>query len=405
MVVKNEQGYALITVLLIITIFTVVSLSYIGLASGSIKQNEVVEKKSQSVSIAEMGVTYYQTAIQGIFETILADRGLTPTSNFTPANITTIASQIETRFLSEFPKESEFPDTSAFNPIAGDFSTSPISITNLDFSTTPNVVEEKITINFKLKGTESGKDTVLEGEMGIDLNPLSPSFNSITPNCSSLPPGITHCEEVQNGGTPTSYNNMSNVKIISKGPLVFPNTSNNMTNIQILGSEVHFQSNVQMITNSTIESLGDMTVDGQLTGPNGGNPYINLDLFVGGNLYIDGKFELQSTKAQKVYVRDGVTVTNKMSIGSNYSVCIKGDLDVSNSLENFGNLYIQGNLRVPKSNAFTNTGVRYITGSVIYDDGTRANLNHTLPANSDTICGNTFDEPTIETVVDNVNYK
>src|SRR4051812_42312124 len=65
---KNEQGYALVTVLVIIVVFMIISLSFMGQAFSSVKQNQVVEKKSRSVAAAEMGISYYQVEIQKAFE-------------------------------------------------------------------------------------------------------------------------------------------------------------------------------------------------------------------------------------------------------------------------------------------------------------------------------------------------
>lgn len=65
---KNEQGYALVTVLLIIVIFTVLFLSFAGQSFSSVKQNQVSEKSSQSVALAEMGINYYKTFIQKTYE-------------------------------------------------------------------------------------------------------------------------------------------------------------------------------------------------------------------------------------------------------------------------------------------------------------------------------------------------
>ena len=66
--IKNEQGFALVSVLMILTILMVVSLSFMGQAANSIKQNQIVEDSSHSVAVAEMGVSYYEVAIQNIYE-------------------------------------------------------------------------------------------------------------------------------------------------------------------------------------------------------------------------------------------------------------------------------------------------------------------------------------------------
>lgn len=70
---KNQSGYALVTVLLIITIFMMLFLAFTGQAFNTVKQNQVIEKDSQSVALAEMGVTYYEKAIQNVYYANITD--------------------------------------------------------------------------------------------------------------------------------------------------------------------------------------------------------------------------------------------------------------------------------------------------------------------------------------------
>ena len=65
---KNEQGYALVSVLLIVTVFTIIFLSFMGQAFSSVKQNQMAEKTTRSVAAAEMGISYYQVTIQKLFK-------------------------------------------------------------------------------------------------------------------------------------------------------------------------------------------------------------------------------------------------------------------------------------------------------------------------------------------------
>ena len=55
MKIKNEQGFTLVTVLLVIIIFMIVGVSAISQSFNTVKQNQLLEKKSQSTAIAEMG--------------------------------------------------------------------------------------------------------------------------------------------------------------------------------------------------------------------------------------------------------------------------------------------------------------------------------------------------------------
>jgi Tfp pilus assembly protein PilX len=60
----NEKGYALVTVLLMITIFMIIVLSVMGQSFNTVKQNQVVEDNSQTVALAEMGVSYFQKMVK-----------------------------------------------------------------------------------------------------------------------------------------------------------------------------------------------------------------------------------------------------------------------------------------------------------------------------------------------------
>ncbi|RTR27330.1 hypothetical protein EKG37_19225 [Robertmurraya yapensis] len=69
--ITNEQGYALITVLLIIVIFMMLAFSFMGQAANSIKQNGVIEENSQSVALAEMGVIYFEHAVRALNTSVI----------------------------------------------------------------------------------------------------------------------------------------------------------------------------------------------------------------------------------------------------------------------------------------------------------------------------------------------
>ncbi|MGG3888693.1 pilus assembly PilX N-terminal domain-containing protein [Metabacillus fastidiosus] len=66
--IKNENGISLVIVLLITVVFAVLGLAIIGLSLSNMKQINVSETKLQSVELAEMGITYYETALQNIVD-------------------------------------------------------------------------------------------------------------------------------------------------------------------------------------------------------------------------------------------------------------------------------------------------------------------------------------------------
>ena len=66
-IMNDNGGYALVMVLLIITIFMMLALSFMGQSANSTKQNEITEKRAQSVALAEMGSIFYKNAIMNEF--------------------------------------------------------------------------------------------------------------------------------------------------------------------------------------------------------------------------------------------------------------------------------------------------------------------------------------------------
>lgn len=67
-IIRNDQGYALVTVLLIITVFMMLAIAFMGQSTNSMKQNSIIEEKSQSVALAEMGVSYFEHDVRNVYE-------------------------------------------------------------------------------------------------------------------------------------------------------------------------------------------------------------------------------------------------------------------------------------------------------------------------------------------------
>ncbi len=60
--IKNENGMALVTVLLMITVFSILGMAVISLSISNTKQVTKTEEEMQAVDLAEMGVIYYKNA-------------------------------------------------------------------------------------------------------------------------------------------------------------------------------------------------------------------------------------------------------------------------------------------------------------------------------------------------------
>lgn len=70
---KNEQGYALVTVILIFLLLTLLMITFTTVSGSTMKQNARSEEKQQAVALAEMGVSYFQHAVENLFTYIMDD--------------------------------------------------------------------------------------------------------------------------------------------------------------------------------------------------------------------------------------------------------------------------------------------------------------------------------------------
>ncbi|MEH7249920.1 hypothetical protein V7114_24445 [Neobacillus niacini] len=398
--IKNERGYALVTVLMIVTIFMIVLMSFMGQAFSSVKQNQVVEKNSQSVSVAEMGVSLYQVAIQDIFEKRLAVFKITvpaDQTNFRTLAATEIAQQIQTDFLTQYPVGNKYDPV--LHKLVSTGENPATTITNKGFSAVAN--DDKIIITFVVVGTENGKDTALEGKMSINLNEIAPTYNAvkkpISPNCTdfSLCSNILneagHKELLISAGTINAPNNMVDKVIYSTGNLTVIGPVNNMDTVNIRGENLVITGNVQNATDTNVEANGDLTIEGHFTPTS----IKSTNFYVGGKLTVKGNYEIAALPSGPSYalIRKSALVTGKMAIGANYTMCIKGDLKIEHSsgvtIANTGKLYITGNV------------FGTVTGNVTKVTETMIDQDPYMRS----ICGNTFDPPKIETLINNVEYK
>jgi len=61
---KNEQGMALVVVLLILTVFSILGLAVMGASINNMKQVSKTETNIKTTDIAEMGILYYESQLQ-----------------------------------------------------------------------------------------------------------------------------------------------------------------------------------------------------------------------------------------------------------------------------------------------------------------------------------------------------
>jgi hypothetical protein len=335
---NKEQGYALLTVLLIVTLFMLLMLSFSGLAFSNVKQNRIVEKNSQSVALAEMGISNYQVAVQNIYA----------------ANVATVTNQMKTKISSDreantLQKEDFYIDLGVSKMkdaiqtgLAAEKNTVFIDgRTNSSFSVDSvnyfrDTKDRKIVLT--VKGNENGKTTMLGTELtfaptigglnNLSSNTLAPSFKTIIepdpafdPYYCSNPASIGTCRSISVSISPKTFtdrlNNSDTVTIYSKGELIFapPSNANNMTKVSVhTDTDLTLGGNVQNASSVIFEVKGNLTVQGQ------------LDLLAGTNIYVAGN----------------VYLTKQLWLDSGSKMCVVGTINTSNIHYN-GGLLIQQN--------------------------------------------------------------
>ncbi|MEH6956302.1 hypothetical protein [Neobacillus drentensis] len=341
---KNEQGYALLTVLLIMTIFMILILSFSGLAFSNVKQNKVVEKNSQSVALAEMGISNYQVAVQNIYS----------------ANVPAITAQMKTKISSDrqantLQKEEFYIDLGVSkmkeaiqaglalekSPVFIDGrTTSSFSIDSINYFL-PNKDRK---ILFTVKGNENGKTTVLSSELtfapsigglnNLGPNTLAPNFATIIepnpaidPYYCSNPASIGICRSISVSITPKTFtdvlNNSDTVTIFSKGELTLapPSNANNMTKVSIhTEGNLTIGGNVQNASSIIFEVKGDLNVSGQLNLLAGSNIYVMRNVILAKNLFLDSGSKMcvaGTIDSSKIQFKGGLLIV-KSQVSNDY---------------------------------------------------------------------------------------
>lgn len=333
---KNENGYALLTVLLTVTIFMLIAFTFMGQSANSTKQNERVEANFQSVALAEMGVTYFQHAIQNTYSEVkrdITDKIQEDVKKNIKRDEDYYLKEAYTLFTSEISKISRVSP-----PIEGSSAASyeieKVLIPPID----PN--DGKINISFSSNGTAKGKSTTLSASMAFELMESKvedsngtgiggnlPTFDKIKKpegnNVCIDPLEIKNsCNESYINGSRRFDNNpkeLNNKLIFLTGGLMFGN-ANRLTNVKMHAEgSISFYGNVNNVSATLIETKGAASFDSQLELSN------SSELLVGGNLSVAGHLTL--TNRSFVYVGGSVDFINKhLNIDQTSTMCIRGKL-------------------------------------------------------------------------------
>ena len=358
----NESGNSLLTVFLIITIFSILFLSFLGQSFSGVKQNQVVEKKSQSVALAEMGINYFQVALKDIYlanqdsvntavlEQIDIDNPEKSNDEYTNLAINKMSDAIKNGIKQEFGKDyNSYPLLK--KDIASDAS---FSIKNLHIE--EDTVTNEIRISFVSVGTEIEKSSPLKMEMTIKVTPKAENPGGIKIDLDAVV-----FNNIQRPGLLDSLidsllnlnSNLFNKTLYALGKLTLNGSAsaNTLTNVKLhsgndltIGDEVIYAENLFIETNGKLNINGPFTVGN--TAGESSNILVNGNLdtdagdltlnnntfaFIGGNLNLGSALIL---KDQSFAYVDGNLVgknsdDKKVTVGSGCKLCVKGNLSTS----------------------------------------------------------------------------
>ncbi|WP_223591140.1 hypothetical protein [Neobacillus bataviensis] len=347
MISKNENGYALVTVLIVIVVFMIISLSFMGQAFSSTKQNQVVEKKSRSVAAAEMGISYYQVEIQRTFES--KQQYVSDYIRANPALRTNFKREAAVKMADELQK------TTIATP-----ANVPYSMKNYVVIPDPNTSSNKVKISFNVVGTDNMKESTLYAQMSIDFDSIvnQAAEENITENALptytnvSLPPSgcnTLDCTNVYingNGSFDGNNNIKDNQTIFTTGSLTLDGigNENNITNVKIhadgqinIGKNMNSAANIIIETKDSASFMQNVKISGSSKILVNKSLYVNQNLELADNsfVFVGGTGVPSTDKA--------ATVDNNLNILTSSKMCVKGDLSAKSiSVDSNSKLYVLG---------------------------------------------------------------
>ena len=423
---KQEQGYALITVMLIITVFTVLGFTFTAMAFNSVKQTQKVEKTSQSVALAEMGVSFLDVAIQDIFKnTKIEIEGKVARHELisVPQVIDYMKTSLKAGIKNITPEQIE--PNSSYSIVKDDDKIDIVAIGNLlkirvnvrGIKVNPSSTEDTVSTLFVemainnlgdinlIKAEDATAPEITFGQVTRPdvavaaecTNPLSfANIGQSNGNNGNGHNGNTNnniiCADViidqPVGGikTYTGQNDVNVEKVYSTVGLNFTGNLNNRTGLEMYAISLQLGSNFINPKEVVVETKHNLTIGSNVQNTD------HTSFYVGGLLNINGHLDLD--KSSRVFIRGTRTpteITNNarstlnghLNILSGSRMCVNGDLKVKNELtisEQYG-LIIKGKV------------YDFSTPARVIED---ANIYYvTEDTNKDwleTMCGNTFDE-------------
>lgn len=356
---KNENGYALVTVLLITLILMIVCLSVVSQSFNTTNQNQVVEKDAQSVAIAEMGVTYYQTLIQNVYNTnqntfndqVRSDTTLKTNQDYADKAANLMYNAIKQELANQtspMPVEGKQNAYFKINSVTYDDSNYKIIIKvdgveknkTTTLSTTMTIApvvtgasqsgETPPPLSLTIAGVLTGFNNITN--LGIlCINPSSLSLETpLNLLCNNATSALLTGDKTYNGNQ--NNKTLSNKTYYSQGNLTINGNMNNLKNVKIHSDEsLDITGNANSSSGGLIETATDASFGGQL----------GLDsskMYIGGNLIISDRLVLSNNST--VFVDKDATIEKNLTVDSTSTLCVAGHLQVGGQIKGSANIIL-----------------------------------------------------------------
>lgn len=354
---KNEKGYALLTVLLVMIIFMSLGMTLFAHSYNSTKQNKIVEENNQSVALAEMGITYYQTAIKNAYVENKQAIGIQVQDELLKDNLNKVTrpeGYYGERAISLMVDAINGHLSAVSKTKSMDQPGASFLIDNLSVVKVP----EGISIAYSSSGIEGAQKAVLGAELKIPIkglqsasNPGSgtggtfyelPGFNkvpypAVTLSCKNPASLKNNCSSIlieKSKIYDENNNKLSDKTIYSNDSLSLTGNGNSMDNVKI-----HTDGGFSLGKN--MNNLSNMILEIKKTGTFDHLRVENSKIYIGENLNPSKHFELENSYA---YIGGKVSVGNHLTIDTNSIMCVAGDLSAS-KINISGKLYIKGKIK------------------------------------------------------------
>jgi len=407
----NEKGNTLILILVLISVFSILYISIVGVSITNSKQITITEDNAQAVSIAEMGITYYKTALYNKSSEVKANSAFKDSINQSISNqisdtfgkitannkeateaeinksayfnkLTAIASN---QYMEKIKTELESINRTFFQNVAVSVDSSAGSsfiISNI--KQTSN--QDGITYTFDSKGIDGDKEITLSSvfTIPIKLDPIVLEAEASSGTEDGSTDGNTgSSDEQSNAQTGLTGNDIPDPGRLDVCVNPIPDNYRFTSNCQYSGNTsitkntdivnailkangvLTITSNINQFSNSTIYTTSDLYVTGNMNGistikihAGGSASFSSLNSTISDSIIEvagSGTFQNLKTDNTSIYIGGAATFLNGNSLPKT-KLEVKGSLssgdwnNASDSVISIGGAATIGNINSPFSN-------------------------------------------------------